>query len=236
MNPRRWWRAGRSGGCGAPQRPPLPQSPGGGSLLPAAGLRPAEPAGSDLLLLQLRHAPGGPQARLAPGRQRRRPVPGGGAALRRHHRRGRPAPGPRPFRRHRPAGAERRLWADRGADRPRHPGALRLHPPGPGGSAHRLRALADRRGPYPHPPGGERPLGGAGPAQRGHPQRQRHGAPLLPPELPLRGPAATASAGWWRPSVVGLTAMRLARAGRCWWIERPEDAASHGSFSTGSRR
>ena len=49
-------------------------------------------------------------------------------------------------------------------------------------------------------------------------------------------PAATASVGWWSRSAAVPTAMPRARAGRWWWIERPEDAASHCSFSTGSRR
>jgi hypothetical protein len=35
-----------------------------------------------------------------------------------------------------------------------------------GAAGPRLGALADRRGPYPHPSGGERPVGGAGPAQQ----------------------------------------------------------------------
>jgi len=49
-------------------------------------------------------------------------------------------------------------------------------------------------------------------------------------------PAATASVGWWSRSAAVPTAMPQARVGRWWWIERPEDAASHCSFSTGSRR
>ena len=49
-------------------------------------------------------------------------------------------------------------------------------------------------------------------------------------------PAATASVGWWSRSAAVPTAMPRARAGRWWWIERPEDAASHCSFLTGSRR
>jgi hypothetical protein len=63
---------------------------------------------------------------------------------------------------------------------------------------------------------------GARPAQRGHPQRQRHGAPLLPPELPLRGPTATGGAGWWSPSGVGPTATPPGRGGRWWWMGRGE--------------
>ena len=69
-------------------------------------------------------------------------------------------------------------------------------------AVHRLGPLADRRRSHAHPPGGERPLGGAGSAQRRHPERQWHGAPFLAAELPLRGPTATAGAGWWSPSGV----------------------------------
>jgi hypothetical protein len=73
------------------------------------------------------------------------------------------------------------------------------------------------------------PWVGAGSGQRRHPQRQWDGAALLAAEH-------RECCGWWSPSATAPTATRLARGGWWWWIERPEDAASHCSFSTGSRR
>jgi hypothetical protein len=57
-------------------------------------------------------------------------------------------------------------------------------------------------------------VGGAGPAQWGHPQRQRHGAPLLPAERPLR------SCGYgkrWMVEPIGGSAYRYA-PGKGWAV------------------
>lgn len=91
---------------------------------------------------------------------------------------------------------------------------------GPLSRSRRWRALADHRRHHAHPSDRARPAGGGEPGERHHPRQDGPLLPVQPVELVLRGPAATAGAGWRR---------EMAAAGRCW--RKLDQLAGHRSRS-----
>ena len=106
-----------------------------------------------------------------------------------------------------PVSPSRRAFHAGATDRGRHPRPLWLPPPRTDQQSRLWWPLADRRFLRAVPPDRARPAGGSGSCEWHQPRWNGSLLPLQPRQRPLRGPAATGGAGWWR---------ERAAAGRCW--------------------